>query len=559
MVKRLFKLFNNEISGLHEAAFLLGLFALISQFLGLFRDRILASSFGAGYELDLYYSSFRIPDLIFVTVASIVSVFVLIPFISEKMDKGEIEVKKFIGSIFSFFSILIIIFSVIAFFLIPFLTPIIFKGMEKSPYLQDLIVMTRILLLSPIFLGLSNFFANITQVSRRFLIYALCPIFYNVGIIIGIVFFYPIFGIYGLSFGVVLGALLHLAIQIPSVISSKLLSFKSLKINFSEVFKVIKISIPRTLAISMTQVSLMVLIGMASLMKEGSIAIFNFAYNLEAVPMSIVGVSYATVAFPTLSSLFSKGKRQEFLANLLVGAKHIIFWSIPISVLFIVLRAQIVRVIYGAGEFDWTSTRLTAAVLAIFIVSAVAQSLSLLLIRGFYASGETRKVVVSNVFSTISTVFFAFVFAKIFLLVPMFRYFIESLLRVENIPGTDVLMLSLGFSISSILNCAILWFFFNREHKGFSQSLVSTLFQSFCASVIMGAVTYFGLNVFDNFLNLNTFVGIFLQGLLSGLVGIASGVLVLYLLGSKELSEVFWTLHKKFWRVKTIVPDTTEI
>lgn len=559
MVKRFFKLFSNEISGLHEAAFLLGVFALASQFLGLFRDRILASSFGASLQLDLYYSSFRIPDFIFVTVASIVSVFVLIPFISERMEKGGEEVKKFIGSIFTFFSLLMIIISIIAFFLIPVLTPIIFKGMKDSPNLPDLINMTRILLLSPIFLGLSNFFANITQVSRKFLIYALCPIFYNVGIILGIVVFYPMFGLYGLSFGVILGSILHFAIQVPSVIKSGLLSFKEMKMNFSDIFRVIKISIPRTLALSMSQISIMVLLGFASLMKEGSIAIFNFAYNLEAVPMSIIGVSYATVAFPTLSNLFVKGKKTEFMESLASGSRHVIFWSIPISVLFIVLRAQIVRVIYGAGEFNWTSTRLTAAMLAIFIISAVAQSLSLLLIRGFYASSETKKVVISNVFSMLSTVFFTYVFLKVFAMSRMFKDFVESLFRVDGIAGTEVLMLALGFTLSSLLNCAILWFIFNRENKGFSTSLFNTLFQSFCASVIMGAITYFSLNIFDNVFNLDTFIGVFLQGVLSGLIGIGVCILILWLLRSKELSDVFKTLHKRFWTVKTVAPDTIEI
>jgi len=559
MVKRFFKLFNNEITGLHEAAFLLGVFALASQFLGLFRDRILASSFGAGHTLDIYYSSFRIPDFIFVTVASIVSVFVLIPFISERMDKGEVEVKKFVGSIFSFFSLLMIIIGVVAFFLIPYLTPIIFKGITDSQNIHDLILMTRILLLSPIFLGLSNFFANITQVSRKFLIYALCPIFYNVGIILGIVVFYPIFGIYGLAYGVVLGAILHFSIQLPSVYHSGLLSLSELRMNFSEIFNVVKISIPRTLALSMSQISIMVLVGLASLMKAGSITIFNFAYNLEAVPMSIIGVSYATVAFPALSNLFVKGKREEFMASLSSGSRHIIFWSIPISVLFIVLRAQIVRVIYGAGEFDWTSTRLTAAMLAIFIISAVAQSLSLLLIRAFYASGETKKVVISNVFSMISTVLFSFIFLKIFEMSTMFKDFLESLFRVEGIVGTEVLMLALGFTLSSILNCIILWFIFSREYKGFSTPLLNTLFQSFCASVIMGAVTYFSLNIFDNIFSLNTFIGVFLQGLLSGLIGICACIIVLWLLKSNELSDVFKTLHKRFWAVKTVAPDTLEI
>lgn len=559
MVKRFFKVFYREINGLHEAAYLLAIFAFLSQILGLIQDRMLAANFGAGSLLDVYYSSFRIPDFIFASVASIVSLSVLIPFITEKMKSGTEETKKFIGSIFSFFSILIFTTSVIAFFLIPYLTPIIFKGMQGSPRLPELILMTRILLLSPILLGLSNFFASITQIGKRFLIYALSPIFYNIGIIIGIVCFYPIYGIYGLAYGVVLGAFMHLAIQLPFVSTSGLFSLGKIKIDWPEIKKTVKISIPRTITLGMSQFSILVLLGLASLMEKGSITVFNFAFDLQSVPLSIIGVSYSIAAFPMLSKLFADGDKETFLGHIITGARHIIFWSVPVSILFVVLRAQIVRVIYGAGRFDWSSTKLVAATLAIFAISVVAQSLILLFIRGYYAMGNTRKSLFTSVTAGILTIVFSFTFVHIFNSSNFFRYFIENLFRVDGLADTSVLMLALGFSLSSIINCIALWLMFENDFKGFSRSVLGTLFQSFSASVIMGAITYFCLNIFDNVFNINTFLGIFGQGFVSGIIGIISGIIILRLLGSKELEESWITFHKKFWRVKTVVPDTTEL
>jgi putative peptidoglycan lipid II flippase len=556
MVKRLFNIFNREINGLHEAAYLLAFFAFLSQILALVRDRFFASSFGAGHILDIYYSSFRIPDFIFATVASLVSISVLVPFIIEKFGKSEEEGKRSVSSIFSFFSILIVFTSIIVFFLMPFLVSNIFKGISSQ---EEIINMSRILLLSPILLGLSNFFASITQVGKRFLIYALCPLFYNIGIICGIFFLYPIFGIYGLAYGVIFGALLHLLIQIPFVVKSGLFKFWPISFDFNLIKSVVLISIPRTITLGMTQISTIVLLGIASFMKEGSISVFNFATNLQSVPLSIIGVSYSIAAFPTLSHFFTSGAKDKFISHIVSGARHIIFWSIPISILFVVLRAQIVRTIYGAGEFSWSSTKLTAAALAIFALSVTAQSLVLLFIRGYYAMGNTKKSLYTSLLTGIFSISFSFMFVKIFEGSIMFRYFVENLFRVDDILGTEVLMLAFGFTLAQIINCIILWITFGREFNTFSSTLLNTLFKSFSASIIMGFVAYIGLNIFDNIFNINTLIGIFLQGLCAGIMGIISAVIVLKLLRSQELEEIWETLHKKIWKAKTIVPEMSEL
>lgn len=558
MVKKFLNFFNKEINGLHEAAYLLGFFALLSQVLALVRDRTLAATFGASHSLDLYYSAFRIPDFIFVTVASIVSISVLVPFIIEKMNVSQEEGKKFIDNVFSFFFLLIVVISLIAFFLIPYLSPRIFSGFDQKVF-PELISLTRILLLSPILLGLSNFFGSITQVYKRFLIYSLSPLVYNLGIIIGILFLYPKFGLNGLAFGVILGALMHFIIQIPFVWKQGMCPKFKFNFDWPGIQKVMFISVPRTFSLGISQIAVIALLGMASFMKEGSISVFNFSYNLQSVPLAIIGVSYSVAAFPTLAKLFSSGERKKFMEEIITSARHIIFWAIPISVLFIVLRAQVVRTVLGAGEFNWDNTRLTAAALALFAISVVAQSLILLFVRGYYAMGNTKKPLIISSISGVLIITLSFLFMKIFNTYPSFQYFIGALFRVDDISGISILMMPLGYSIALLINCLLLWISFGREFEGFTKALRNTLFHSFGASVIMGLVSYLGLNIFVKFFDINTLLGIFMQGLLSGIVGIIFFIFILKLLKNQEIEEIWKTLHSKIWKVKPIPADIAEI
>lgn len=551
MVKRILYVLQKEIRGLHEAAYLLGAFALFSQILALIRDRLLTGYFGAGQVLDVYYAAFKIPDFIFVTVASLVSLSVLIPFLVERMGESKQKGQDFVSGIFSFFALSMVIVGGLAYLFTPKLVTLLFPGFPPGTF-PELITVTRILLLQPIFLGASSLFASVVHVYRKFILYAVSPLVYNIGIIIGVLFFYDIFGVPGLAYGVVLGAFLHMMLQIPFIIRAGFFPRLSLKHHLKDIKQVILLSLPRTLALSSNQIALLFLLGYASLMSAGSIAVFNLAFNLQSVPLVIIGASYSVAAFPTLARLFNDGNREKFFEHITLATRHIIFWSFPALSLFIVLRAQIVRVILGTGEFTWTDTRLTAAALALFAASLIAQSLVLLFVRGYYAAGKTTKPVIINVFSSALIIVFAFLFTYLFKTYPLWKYFIESLLRVEDIAGTSVLMLALSYSLALIVNALLFWYLFQKDFSRFSKVLSTTFFQSLSAAVVMGFAARIMLDILDNVFNLDTFAGIFGQGLISGIIGIAFGIAILKLLKSKELHEVSQALHKKFWKTTVI-------
>jgi putative peptidoglycan lipid II flippase len=548
MVKKWFRVIGREIRGLHEAAYLLAIFAILSQVLALVRDKLLAFYFGAGHSLDVYYASFRIPDLIFVSVGSLVSASVLLPFFIENFDKGQEEGRKFFDSIFTTFFIVIIIVSAVAYFLTPKLVPLLLPGFIKDEYLPTLITCTRIMLLSPFFLGLSNLFSSITQMRYRFLVYAASPVFYNAGIILGVIFLYPAFGIPGLSVGVVLGAFMHMAIQLPFMSSSGLLPKFTLNVVWNNIKKTILLSLPRTITMSANQLSTFFLTALASLMANGSIAVFNLSFNLQSVPLTIIGASYSSAVFPTLSKLYVKGNMQEFLDKMISAARHIIFWSTPLMVLFIVLRAQIVRTVLGAGNFDWSDTRLTAACLAIFMISVIGQSLVVLFVRAFYAEGKTVKPLAINIISALSIVLFGYVFTKVFFAFPVFKFFLEDLFKVSGQLGTSSLVLPLAYSAGVLLNTVLHWYMFEKNYKGFTKPVISTLFHSFSASVIMGYIAFISLRFFAYIFPLTKVWGIFLQGLCAGIVGTLVGIFVLILLKNPEIIEVWNTLHRRIWK-----------
>ncbi|MES2315731.1 MAG: lipid II flippase MurJ, partial [Patescibacteria group bacterium] len=237
---KIFRIFGREYGNINQAAFLLGIFAFLSQILGLLRDRSIAHFIGPSPMLDAYYAAFRIPDIIFVSIASLASITVLIPFIVSRMSDGKItaSARKFLNDTFTAFFFVMILVSIIMFFIMPHLLFFIAPGF--TPDLQaKTILLSRIMLLSPIFLGLSNLFGSITQLFRKFFIFSLSPIVYNAGIIIGVIFLYPSFGINGLVAGVVLGALMHFLIQFFASSHFGFLANFSFKINWNDTKKLV--------------------------------------------------------------------------------------------------------------------------------------------------------------------------------------------------------------------------------------------------------------------------------------------------------------------------------
>lgn len=549
MLKRILFFLSKKITGLHQAAYVIGFFTLLSQLLGLVRDRLLAYTFGASGTVDIYYAAFKIPDVVLVVAGSIVSISVLVPFLTKKVAQGKEAAEEFIDVVFTTFFIGVIILCGALFIIMPYLAPAVFPGITDPVLQNQLIFLARLFLLSPILLGISNIFASIVQVYRRFLIYAVSPLLYNLGIILGIVLLYPLWGITGIGIGVIAGVLMHVGVQLPFIIKKGFIPRWNFPKDRREIWEVIRNSLPRTFTLSINKLAILFLVSLASLLAPGSIAIFNYSWNLQSVPMALVGASYSLAAFPALSQLFSDGDIKGYLRQVRTAVRHVVFWSLPILSLFIVLRAQIVRTILGTGEFGWAATRLTAASLALFAISIAAQSLVLVFVRAYYAADDTMTPLVASVIGGTTILGAAYGLMAAFQNIPIVSSFLESLLRVQHLEGTGVLVLPLAYSIGMLVMVGLLWYYFQRSFGSFPLDMRRSLWQSAAGSVVSGFMAYQGLVFFADWFNLASGLGIFLQGLLAGILGIAAGVLTLWLLGNKEIDEMWQAVRERYWHV----------
>ncbi len=544
MMNRALRFLSSEVRGLQTAVYVLALCALLSSLLALLRDRLFAHAFGAGVQLDLYYAAFRIPDFLFVCLGALVSVYMLIPELTRRDAEGE---RDYIDTVLVGFSLLAIFAGAVAALLAPGILERLFPQFAEQGRLPELVALTRVMLLQPVLLGFSNIFAAITQTRHRYTLYAISPLLYNLGIIIGIVALYPLFGLPGLAWGVVLGALFHAGIQIPSIVHDGFLRRLPRLVLPRELVKTITMSVPRALALSMNQIAFIGLTALAATLATGSIAIFMFAYNLQAVPLAIIGASYSVAAFPTLASALSNGERSEFIRHIAIAARHVLFWSLPATALIVVLRAHIVRTILGSGAFDWTDTRLTAAAFAVLSLSLACQGLMLLLVRGYYAAGRTFVPFLVSTGIALGTIGLGEILIRAFGL-PTVLASVQSLLRLQDIPGSTVLALAFAYAIATILGTVVLAFHFERRFRGFFAQIKRSLAQSITAAFAAGIAAYAMLALMDPLTFASTLFSVFSRGFAAGTFGLIVAGLVYALLKNSEYLETTEAVRQRLRR-----------
>lgn len=542
-----YRFLSSEVSGLHAAVYVLALSALFSSILALVRDRLLAHTFGASATLDVYYAAFRIPDLIFVIAGALVSVYILIPELAKRDESSQ---RRYIDTVIAGFSLFAVAVALVAFAAAPELLGRFFPRFVESGVLGEAVLLTRILLLQPILLGLSNILAAITQIRSRYALYSLSPLLYNLGIILGVTLFYPMWGTAGLAWGVVLGAALHVGIQVPSVFADGFLRTIPLIREPRALLSTVMISIPRALALSLNQIAFLALVSMAALLPAGSIAIFIFAYNLNSVPLAIIGASFSVAAFPTLAKALSLGERDEFISLVATATRYVFFWSVPASFLVLVLRAHIVRVVLGSGAFDWTDTRLTAAAFALLSLSLACQGLLLLLFRAYYAAGRTLVPLVASAGIASLTVLLAWLGTTVFE-VSVLRESAEVFFRVEGLAGSAVLSLAIAFSIATGVGALALVMHFETVFAGYFSLIWRGIGESILAGVVAGFSAYVFLELVSSFHVPSTTLSLFVQGALAGIFAIAMATAAYIVLGNREYAETYTSIAARLWRKKT--------
>lgn len=538
MLKRLL---NNQTKSITGAAIILGAASLASRLLGLVRDRVLAHYFGAGPVMDAYAAAFKIPDLIYALLIGGALTVGFIPIFTKiylRRTSEQQEAWKFVSNVINIFGLLLIVLTTIFIFLTPYLIPLLAPGFTGEKR-ELTILMTRVMFLSPLLLGFSAMVGGVLQSLKNFFIYSLSPIMYNLGIIVGTTILVPLLGFSGLAWGVVLGAALHLLVQLPA--------FLKTGFHFSFVFNLAdkslrlmsRLILPRIMALAALQINLIVITAIASTLAAGSVAIFNYANNLQFFPLGIVGISFAVAAFPTLSALAAENKKEEMIKNLSSTVRQILFFIIPLSIIFLMLRAQIVRVVLGSGAFDWEATVRTADSLAFFSLGLFAQALPALLVRAFYALEDTKTPFCIAVLTVAVNIFLSW-------------YLTRHWLGVEG--------LALAYTLAGILNTILLWIFLRWRLGSLDEERILTaVYKISIAAIVMALTIQTFKTLLAPFLDMQTFLGIFTQGAIAGLLGCVAYVVIGLLLKSYEMKIFVETIRKRLFRIKDLPTDISEI
>lgn len=531
---------------MHRAAFLLALLGAGNSILALFRDRLLASSFGASRTLDIYYAAFRVPDTIFSLSLFVVASTAFIPIFLEERTVSRQRAQDFFDSVVGVFILGISVMGVIAWLLMPRLVVFVVPGFSSYEQ-QQVMHLARILLLSPVFLGLSGIFSAVVQASHRFFSYALAPILYNLGIIFGVLVLMPRLGLAGLAGGVVAGAFLHMVVQIPTLL--RLHGFPRPQLKFARgFFRLVRYSFPRACALSFNQFTLMVLTALASFLGTGAIAIFNLSQNLFMLPLTIIGLSYSVAAFPTMAELALKDDKKIFFDHLVAAARSILFWTLPIFGLFLVLRAHIVRLVLGVGAFAWVDTHLTTASLLLFSYAIVTQSMVALFVRAYYALGRVREPILYSAAASLITIGIALagvmLVEKSAAVAAFFSFFVRLRIKAD----IAFLSLPLAYSAGAFANAVLLgWGLLRLNGAGASRELFRAAFPITIVA-LAASLTGFGvLKALGPLFELESFIEVFLQASIAGLAAFVVGMFVCEVLSVREYRELKEALFSK-WR-----------
>ncbi len=485
-----------------HGAILIAFSSFASKILGLIRDGLFAGNFGTSPQASIYFAAFKLPDFIFnFLVAGGLSV-VFLPVFSEYMQKSEEEAWRMANAILNAFLVLVFAFSLLCFVFTPQILHLFIPGFSAQQLAQA-VPLTRLLLLSPILMGLSSLLSSILMHFNNFINFSLAPAVYNLCIICGILFLSPAYGVFGVGIGVIIGAFLHLAIQFPGAVKA------GLKFKFLNGFKhpatkrVFLSTIPRTVSAASLQLDDLLTTGIVSaVVSVSAISVLSYAYTIQYIPVSFFALPFVIAVFPTLSKQWAAGNKQDFYGSFSKVLGQIVFFVVPSGVLFYIFRAQIVRLILGtlgkSGIFDLAATRITAACLGIYAFSILATSIIPLFVRGFFAAQNTKTPTVISVFCIALDIALSWLFPTLLKNYRVFSDLMARLLDLEGFADLAVIGVPLAWFFSSLLQAGLLGWFFYRQAGDFG---INDFFASFrkilLAALLAGGAGYISLWAFD--------------------------------------------------------------
>lgn len=503
-----------------SAGFIIMILSLLSGFFGLIRDRFLTTYFTSDLN-DIYFASFVIPDSIFQILVLSVLGAAFIPVFSKYQREGNQW--EFATSFINTILVLFLVLTIVVIIAIEPLSSIIVPGIQaKNPqHLALFMNLTRIILFAQLFFVLSYACTGILNSYQRFIMPALAPAFYNIGIIVGFVFLAPIMGMYGVAAGIILGAFLHFLIQIPYVLRLGFSYLLKANLLHPGVFELVRLSGPRALSITFERAKLIIDTILASFLVPGSISFLNFATHVAVFPVSLFAAAIAQAALPFFARAVANNNMEEFKKQVALSLTHIAFFLAPTSVLLIVLHTPVVRIIFGGQNFSWEATFLTGRTLVFLAIGLFAQGISVVLSRCFYALYDTKTPLFMTAISISVSVTLSVVFV-LSLKLPVWS-------------------LGLATAVGSFINAILLFLFLDRKVNGFPRfTLTLSFLKILLISVFLGIFSYVLFKMLEVFFNTNRGFPLLL---FTALVAIVSGTFYLFLSFVFNLEEYQAIFH----------------
>jgi putative peptidoglycan lipid II flippase len=392
MVRKLLRngtaLFVSRQQSILGAAFILASMVALSRILGLVRTRLLAQYFPPS-EIAVYFAAFRVPDFLYnVLVYGALSIAFVPIFSSVLAKKGKEEAFCFANNLVQIAGLLYAVFALVILVFADWVCRLVAPGFSPAE-MQETVALTRALVFSQLFFMFGSMFSSILQVHKQFLVTAISGVLYNLGIILGIMLFAKMWGIWSAVIGVYFGAALFCLVQLPAVFALKFRFMACLSLRDKRVFEVIKLVGPRTFAIMADQLKMTATISLASLISARSVTLFTISYQLFLVPIGLFAASMAQAILPVLSDEYAKDDFKAFTKTLTVSLQQTLFFILPCAAILVVLKIPVVRLVFGADQFDWTATSLTSLTVAWLSVGLAFEAAQLLFLRAFYALHDT--------------------------------------------------------------------------------------------------------------------------------------------------------------------------
>ena len=481
--RTLHHLMYGSAGGVAGAALLLGLAFLGSRLLGAARAVVIADQYGATVELDAFWVAMRLPDLVFQLLAGATLASAFIPVFARVLnERGEYAAWRLASIVLNWVLIGTIVLAGLVFIAADWIVPALAPGLGEDSGIQDAvmadaILLTRLLLLSPILFAVSGMLTGMLHARRHFLLPGISPMLYNLAIIFGALLLPEHLGVEALVIGVIAGSAAHLLIQLPALGGVGARIRPALSLSDPAVREVLRLMGPRMLGLAAAQINLIALTFFGSLVGDSSISALNFAWLLLMFPVGLFGMSLATAIFPTLAERAAEGGAEAVERMVSQALRFTLFLSIPASVGMLMLRESIVKTLLEHGAFAAAATDLVAAALLFYSVGLFAHAAIEILSRGFYVLGDTRTPVALAIGSMLTNL----------------------ILAAALVDGMELRGLALALSVATIGECVLLFALLNLRLRGrlWSRPLLASVGKTVLAAALMAQILFVLLTLLE--------------------------------------------------------------